>query len=383
MEVRIKTLTPLWTGGVNRTCDRIHETGILGSLRWWYEAVVRGYGGWACDPTSTDCDEKNHCNVCELFGCTGWRKKFGIKIDGDQKAIYDGDLTINLGRGWRLKSGIYKDKINLKIVPLKAGSNQDEIINLIKVLLKICSNWGGIGAKSQQGYGVIQFNGDVNMSLFEECIKRLNTKEKSCQSNLPNLKDFFFVKIRIEENGLCSLNKNLKNRVEYKGNFPAEINNVEGLLNHLKDEYKFIPSSPIVRYRIRELFRNKSLSDDLRHFILGFMSTHNKKISLRLDDRDVTKLGSKIYVSHIYKNDDDWEFRVWGWIPENAPYVDREQILKEFKESNFWNPVFGIDKVRWMWREFDSNGRCTACKTNNSCQGPDKMSSFIRCLLEV
>jgi len=35
MELTIETLTPLWTGGVDGRADRIHETGILGSLRWW------------------------------------------------------------------------------------------------------------------------------------------------------------------------------------------------------------------------------------------------------------------------------------------------------------------------------------------------------------
>jgi CRISPR type III-B/RAMP module RAMP protein Cmr1 len=42
MKIRLKTLTPLWTGGVEAgKVDRVHETGIIGSLRWWYEAIVR------------------------------------------------------------------------------------------------------------------------------------------------------------------------------------------------------------------------------------------------------------------------------------------------------------------------------------------------------
>lgn len=45
MEIKIKTLTPIWTGGFEPgKMDRIHETGIIGSLRWWYEAIVRGLG---------------------------------------------------------------------------------------------------------------------------------------------------------------------------------------------------------------------------------------------------------------------------------------------------------------------------------------------------
>lgn len=55
MKIKLKTLTPLWTGGVDGRCDRVHETGIIGSLRWWYEAIVRGPEGWACDPTDNGC----------------------------------------------------------------------------------------------------------------------------------------------------------------------------------------------------------------------------------------------------------------------------------------------------------------------------------------
>ena len=76
MDIKIKTLTPLWTGGVDRTCDRLHETGIIGSLRWWYEAIVRGLGGKACDPTGKHrCPDEygNYCDVYQVFGSTGWQ----------------------------------------------------------------------------------------------------------------------------------------------------------------------------------------------------------------------------------------------------------------------------------------------------------------------
>lgn len=37
LTLMLKTLTPLWTRGVFCSMDRIHETGIPSSLRWWYE----------------------------------------------------------------------------------------------------------------------------------------------------------------------------------------------------------------------------------------------------------------------------------------------------------------------------------------------------------
>ena len=87
-KVKIKALTPIWTGGVERKCDRLHETGIIGSLRWWYEAIVRGLGGYACDPTDTKCEGKNHCEACELFGCTGWARKFRLHVLDNNFKLY-------------------------------------------------------------------------------------------------------------------------------------------------------------------------------------------------------------------------------------------------------------------------------------------------------
>lgn len=90
MEIRLKTLTPLWTGGVEAgKCDRIHETGILGSLRWWMEVLVRGVGGNVCDPTEQKClydpqkPNNNLCDVCQIFGATGWRRRFRLEVVQD------------------------------------------------------------------------------------------------------------------------------------------------------------------------------------------------------------------------------------------------------------------------------------------------------------
>ncbi|MDD3632569.1 MAG: type III-B CRISPR module RAMP protein Cmr1 [Candidatus Cloacimonetes bacterium] len=82
--LKIKTLTPIWTGNANKKNTTLRETGIIGNLRWWYEAIIRGLGLTACDPTKTQCNIKNHCDACELFGCTGWSRKFRLEVDFNQ-----------------------------------------------------------------------------------------------------------------------------------------------------------------------------------------------------------------------------------------------------------------------------------------------------------
>jgi CRISPR-associated protein Cmr1 len=88
---QLKALTEIWTANDDvRKGNILRETGLIGSWRWWYEALVRGLGGVACGAVGGGCGyepgkkdesgreiprEKQICPVCELFGCTGWSRQ--------------------------------------------------------------------------------------------------------------------------------------------------------------------------------------------------------------------------------------------------------------------------------------------------------------------
>ena len=55
LEIKLETLAPIWIGGLDGKSDQLHMTGILGSLRRWYEVLVRSVGGNACAPTTHSC----------------------------------------------------------------------------------------------------------------------------------------------------------------------------------------------------------------------------------------------------------------------------------------------------------------------------------------
>lgn len=80
----LKAQSPIWTGDADQKGGRMVTTGLLGSLRWWFEVLMRGLGGSACDPVDPNrrCPVENgkHCVVCELFGCTGWARKFRFDV---------------------------------------------------------------------------------------------------------------------------------------------------------------------------------------------------------------------------------------------------------------------------------------------------------------
>lgn len=139
MEIRLKTLTPIWTGGVDQKWDSLHDTGIVGSLRWWCEALVRGMGGYACDPSKNKCEykkdigQKSICVTCNLFGCTGWSRKFRfIIIDNNGNP-----LTFKLEKGM---------VFSMRFVELRPLSSEEKW--LLHKTIWLISKYGSIGGKT-------------------------------------------------------------------------------------------------------------------------------------------------------------------------------------------------------------------------------------------
>jgi CRISPR-associated protein Cmr1 len=133
----LQSRTPIWTGDAGRNGERTVTTGLLGSLRWWFEVLVRGLGGSACDPAESDgrCPDKNdkHCVVCELFGCTGRARKFRF------------DVLDEAGKVKR--DQIKKDEtFRFRFTPLRPI--RDEEWALLDLTLRLIADYGAIGGKT-------------------------------------------------------------------------------------------------------------------------------------------------------------------------------------------------------------------------------------------
>jgi CRISPR-associated protein Cmr1 len=188
LEIKLKTLTPIWTGGADGKCDRLHETGIIGSLRWWYEALVRGLGGYACDPTIEGrCPDKNgmHCAVCELFGCTGWARKFRLRILDENGNLLQGDL---MGRNIIFI---------LEFRELRSISKEEEWLLLNTI--EIAALYGAIGGKTTSllsSHGLVKLDTPINKPKMQsEKVKEwLQTLyEGQSESEWADLRRFIFV----------------------------------------------------------------------------------------------------------------------------------------------------------------------------------------------
>jgi len=132
-----KALTDLWTGDADGRPDRLIPTGLLGSIRWWFEVVVRGLGGSACDPSNARnrCPDRDgrRCVVCELFGCTGWTRKFRFDVlDGDGNVQQE-----QITRG---------QTFQLRFTPLRPIGPEEWA--LLDLTLRLIADYGAVGGKT-------------------------------------------------------------------------------------------------------------------------------------------------------------------------------------------------------------------------------------------
>ena len=131
---QVSALTAIWTGGADRKSEKLKNTGLLGSIRWWFEVLARGLGGGACDPSNSKCKDKNHCVVCELFGCTGWARKFRFDVLDDEGKIKKEAITAG-------------DTVFFRFTELRPNVLPEEW-SLLDATLRLIAEYGAIGGKT-------------------------------------------------------------------------------------------------------------------------------------------------------------------------------------------------------------------------------------------
>jgi len=370
MNVKVRTLTPIWTGDVDSKSNSIRSTGIIGSLRWWTEAILRGMGKFACDPTEdgrcpdSEPNKTKYCPACLIFGATGIRRLFRLEISGGTK-VFDG-RPINIkpkgrNKGWFLGSGVVGE-IDFKIVPL----DKDFDSNLVLFPLAIAAKWGGIGAKTQHGYGVVEleniddlkfenFQNALNRIVSSERLNNLGIQEREGQNDaLPNIEKMFFAKVKFE----------VKNDDWWK-----EVDGINSDKNNPRIikwvKTNSVPISPAIKNWLR-------FGDGKKLWQTGDSNNDREIENWLFGKINQDKSASKINISCAYKiGDNTWEFRIWGWIPERA----ERELPEEFDRNNFletlkkalndndsvtipWNKLLGDktgDHKLVVWREFNSS----------------------------
>ncbi|MBE3588484.1 MAG: type III-B CRISPR module RAMP protein Cmr1 [Thermoanaerobacteraceae bacterium] len=342
LEIRLKTLTPFWTGGVQGINDCLRETGIAGSLRWWYEAIVRGLGGTACDPCKhlhelsgkslqyykearrqgkswwQALDAVGVCDACKIFGTTGWKRQFQFKIRDETRLLWEPPPdALNVRppdrtRGWFMPPG------RAGRVVLQFFGNK-EVLGQLASLFLFLEKWGTLGAKPQLGYGVFQVE---NREAVKSWAAKWTEKENGLpggEDNCPDLRRFGFFRFRFRPE-----------RQDWWSWLPA----LERLLGRtdtaraLKKaaEEGMVPVLPVLKNEWR--FNYWKGPFRIERWLFG--------ISRGKDDR----VRSKISASWAYRNGDEWEVRGWVWFPEQDK--EKKLIPGEYHQQ-IWEAVRDVD----------------------------------------
>jgi len=326
LEIHLKTLTPLWTGGADGRCDRIHETGIIGSLRWWYETIVRGLGGEACDPSQHQCGyapDKPHqglCDVCRVFGATGWQRRFRLEVSTQDELAWAENTSLNLkpygrDRGWFFNPGRV-GSVSITI------TGDDGVLAELSALFRFLETWGHLGARPQLGYGLFQItepSGRPGAFHWE-------AKGNPQVGALPDLRTFTFFKLNFsprEENWWAQVSgiRELRSR---RGSW--------NVLERLAAQ-GMVPVVPALKNHLR--FGQTWSSTALPHWLFG---------TLRRD----TRVRSKVGLSWAYHlNETEWEIRGWVYLPQDATgQRARSEITRTLKRAlehpSTWFKAMGV-----------------------------------------
>lgn len=213
--IRARAITGLWTGDMNRQNCRLRETGMLGSMRWWYESLVRGLRGYACGAINGGCDfdlqrkskgeavprNEQICAACEMFGCNGWSRKFRLRLLDSEGHLLE--KPINSGQEFILEFRWLRESL-------------PEEIYLLVSSMKIASCYGSFCAKNglvpQRSSGMLIDTGLVELievpdiqCTVQEAVKFVagHCGKKNNSPDYPDLRWFFFGKgIYLDRAGL-------------------------------------------------------------------------------------------------------------------------------------------------------------------------------------
>ncbi|HOC21376.1 MAG TPA: type III-B CRISPR module RAMP protein Cmr1 [Anaerolineae bacterium] len=255
MQIGLNFVTPLWTGGASRQANRVQTTGLLGSLRWWYEALVRGLGGYVSDPTATAEEERSRSEfdtkayqdalkhghsqaealamglqslgaVEYLFGATGWASLFRLQVlqPAERTALHF-RTTLDINKNWlgRVFQGDEQrdyaiDSLEVPYGPAKLnfvlrGHDTEYVQSQLALLFRFIAAYGGLGARLQYGFGQIAdlaLPPELTDTLLADDLQQLKSKLKSgglrrdgpMQSTPYDLRNFFHLTYQLPTSAL-------------------------------------------------------------------------------------------------------------------------------------------------------------------------------------
>jgi CRISPR-associated protein Cmr1 len=318
--IKVGVRSPIWTGGVDGATDSIHATGLIGGLRWWYEAILRGLGNTVCDYRRSPCQGLQVCAACSMFGATGYRRRFTLRVQGQTvEPAWPGKQPINLRppdrtRGWFLGPGMTG---TFSVFLTASPSDQAELVSLLRFL----ERWGTLGAKPQLGYGAFSLSGLPADSARWEAASQAGQNPPG----LPDLRRFAFFCFRF---------------VPPSGEWWRQVPGIRqfcaaperrALMDKLGGN-GMVPVAPALRNFLRYDQREWS-SQDIPHWLFGTLHGN-------------TRVRSKLGMGWATRDGQEWEVKGWVSVPQDrigSRYLPEiVAVLKTLESPETWSQALGL-----------------------------------------
>jgi len=400
MQVSLDFVTPLWTGNASRQANRVQITGLLGSLRWWYEALVRGLGGYVSDPTAeekqyrSEFDTKAYQDALRhdrsqaealamgfqslgaveyLFGATGWASLFRLQVlQPPERTALHFRTTLDINKNWlgRVFQGDEQrnyaiDSLEVPYGPAKLnfvlrGHDTEYVQSQLALLFRFIAAYGGLGARLQHGFGQIAdlvLPPELADTLLEDGLQQLKRKLKSgglrcdgpMQSTPYDLRNFFHLTYQLPTS---ALNRFLSSGTHF-GN-PKKQNETDYIPCAFDLRYKGEPPLGLRRWLRDE--RGWQESDDPALLgpldkLMGPRSQWKNAYGRTISVDDDLRTAGRICFSMPVKVADGYRLVIFGFAPPEVISVAELSVLcEEYMQVVFAvspaQKVFGQDLLK-------------------------------------
>ena len=279
--IALRTLTPLYTGGVGQHGDQIHPSGLLGGLRKFSCLLAAAIGDGEFEHTvwGTPTDAKKH-----------HAKQVALRIDPSGlnkiRPVAAANGCINWPRpDGKPRSGWYYNVAQdgvLRLTLTRRGISDPQHWQLLLLALRIQIRYATLGSRDQWGLGVLATDELPAVEPLQPC-------QTAPLSDRPGLHRALFVEIR------------------FSRSLPSDW------LVRLKEGLRW-------REKLRGSFRNEG-EKDLRHYLFGKLGQY----------------GSAINISALYPyGGKGCALRIWGVIPHTTSlrFADqRNQIVQKLRQA--------------------------------------------------
>jgi CRISPR-associated protein Cmr1 len=358
MDLNLTPLTPIWTGDAEGISGSLRITGLMGSLRWWFEGIVRALGRRACDPTEEACqydpDPKKDpfhglCPACWFFGATGWARRFRLTGSGlhtSDWCILAAPEVARLHENWLRR--VYKvpgsrvlwgDALTLQFTRHLPGAEAPGDVDLDGVfcgLLNAIARFGALAAKPQNGWGAIDWR---EMPQFDR--KALSRfiyafpEDGRETDGMFNVRETAFLNFEISNIGAYAS----ATRIPSSAN-PDYLSRV-------------LPIAYDIRYKssTRHFPTGAGWDRGIRPALKNLLGRRAEEI-VGTNARSSNRSASRVFVSHLYRRTphEPYRLRCWVHVP---PDLERQRQAITGAIQNVVTEMFAASRCNtYAWSDF-------------------------------